>query len=241
MQVSEYQDAILSHHARGHKVPFLFFVLWFALELAPSLAPSSVSDSVYDTIYFLSEDLSMIALALSFYFALSYTSTLLKGMSLCIVIISASIFSANMLVEYTFIPKSAETGIVISVSIILMALFLLRFLFKIYDGGFMRPEHDRIYLVVSKPHDFRGMIGLIRSGIGGGFSAYVNGDCYWFPRKEKHLVKTHDKEYYKGRYLIDCGPVTGDKINDLESMIGQKWSLMNNCIAVFASWRRKWT
>jgi len=240
LRVQEYQDAILSHHARGHKVPFIFFSLWFVLELVPSLVPSSISNSVYDTIYFLAEDLSMIALALSFYFALSYTSTILKGMSLSVIIISTLIFATNIIVEHTPIPENSTTAIVISGSLISIALFLLRFLFKIYDGSYKPPVHDHIYLVVNRPSDFIGMIGLFRSGIGGGFSAYVNGDCYWFPRKEKCLVKTHDKEYYKGRYLIDCGPVTGDKINDLESMIGQKWSIFNNCFSVFGRWRRKW-
>lgn len=225
---------------RGHRKPILFFALWVVFELGTSLVPSSVSDSVYDAIYFLSEDLSTIALSMAFYFALSYTSTILKAMSLSAVIISSVVFATNMLAEHTFIPNSSGTSIVISGSLVALLLCFLRFLFKIRNGGVMTPEHDRIYLIVSRPSDFVGMIGLFRSGIGGGFSAYVNGDCYWFPRKEKCLIKTHDKDYYKGRYLIDCGPVTGDKINDLESMIGQKWSIFNNCISVFGRWRRKW-
>lgn len=240
LRVSEYQDAILSHHALGHRKPILFFALWVVFELGTSLVPSYVSDSIYDTIYFLSEDWSTIALSLAFYFALSYTSTILKAISVSAVIISTMLFATNMLVEYTPIPESSETSIVISGSLISLILFLLRFLFKIRNGGFMTPEHDHIYLVVSKPRDLLGMVGLFYSGIGGGFSAYVNGDCYWFPRAEGRLVKTYEKDWYKGRYLIDCGPVTGDKINDLESMIGQKWSLMNNCISVFGRWRRKW-
>lgn len=225
---------------RGFKTPIVFFALWVLLLIIPVLVPESVSDEIYDAIYFFASDLSVVALALACYFSLSYTSVVNKGLSLSAVIISTLIFASNMLVEYSPIPVGSTTGLFVFGGVFSTLLFLLRFLFRIYEGGYMKPEHDRIYLIVNKPRNFIGMIGLLYSGIGGGFSAYVNGDCYWFPRKEKCLVKTHDKDYYKGRYLIDCGPVTGDKINDLESMIGQKWSIFNNCFTVFGRWRRKW-
>lgn len=210
------------------------------LELVPSIVPAYVSDHIYDTIYFLSEDLSTIALALACYFSLSYTSVLLKGITLTAVIVSIMFFASNNIVQYSPIPATSSTGLVLFFGVLVTSLFLIRFLFKTYDGGYIKPKHDRIYLIVNKPHNFLGMLGLFYSGIGGGFSVYVNGDCYWFPKEVGKLVKTFEKDWYKGRYLIDCGPVTGDKINDLESMIGEKWSIFNNCFTVFSRWRKRW-
>jgi len=240
LQVSEYLEEIQIQNVAGHKKPVFFFVLWFALETLPAFVPESVSNIVYNAIYFLSEDLSTIALALACYFALSYTSIVLKGLTLSAVIISTLFFITNLMIEHTAIPQSTTTGIVGFVGFLIIGLFLIRFLFKVSGGSYLKPKHDRIYLIVNKPHSMLGMLGLFYSGMGGGFSAYVNGDCYWFSKDAGSLVKTFDKSWYKGRYLIDCGPVTGDKINDLEAMIGQKWSIFNNCFTVFSRWRRRW-
>lgn len=215
-------------------------MLWFILLMVPAVVPASFSDEMYDFIYFLTSDLSVIALASAFYVSLSYTSIVNKGLALISIIISTLVFVSNHVIEHTPIPKDSSTGLLVFSGVLITGLFLIRFLFKTYSGGYMKPEHDRIYLIVNKPRNFLGMMGLFYSGIGGGFSAYVNGDCYWFSKEASSLVKTRDKDWYKGRYLIDCGPVTGDKINDLESMIGQKWSIFNNCFTVFSRWRRKW-
>jgi len=240
MRVSEYLDEIRSHPGRDHKIPVLLFFVWLVLEISPAIVPSSFSDTFYDNFYFWTEDLSTIAFALACYLSLSYTSIILKGVALSAVIISIAIMVLNFIVETAGLPKIPSTGFAFAAIVFVLFAFLIRFLFKVKDGGYGKPKHDHIYLIVNKPHNLIGMLGLFYSGIGGGFSAYVNGDCYWFPKEEGKLVKTHDPDWYKGRHIIDCGPVTGNKINDLESMIGQKWSLFNNCFVVFSRWRRRW-
>jgi len=240
MQVSERQGKDLNRIAGVHKLPLILFGLWLGMELLPGFVPASVSDKIHDDIYFFAEDTSSILLALACYFSLSYTSLILKGVSLSVVIITILLFVFNIIIDFGLLSATSATALTVAMFLISIMLFTVRFLFRSTNGTYGKAAVNAIYLIIDKPHDFFGMLGLIWSGIGGGYSVYVNGDCYWFPRSEGKMVKTHDPHWYQGRYMINCGPITADKINDLESMIGQKWSVFNNCFVVFGKWRRRW-
>jgi len=241
MQVSEYLGEIRNQSGRDYKTPLFFFALWLILELSSAFVPASFSDIFYDQFYFWTEDLSTISLALACYFSLSYTSTILKAVSLTAVIVTTCIMFLNILVEFSPIPKISSVGLTLGLGVIVIGVFLIRFLFRVHDGTHGLAQRDIMYLVIDRPKNFLGVLALLYSGIGGGFSVYVNGDCYWFPRDAGKMVKTHEEGWCRGKNMIDCGPVTGDKLNDLESMIGQKWSIFNNCFTVFSRWRRRWT
>lgn len=206
----------------------------------PGLVPASFSNAFYDSLYFLTEDLASIFLALACYFSLSYTSVILKGVSLTAVIITVLLFSFNIVIDLGLLPTASATTLTIALFIISFMLFTVRFLFRSTNATWGKPAVNAIYLIIDKPHSFLGMLGLFWSGIGGGYSVYHNGDCYWFPRTEGKMVKTHEPDWYKGRYMINCGPATPAKLADLESMIGQKWSIFNNCFVAFGKWKRRW-
>ncbi len=225
---------------RGHNLPVCFFVLWLICEFSPSIIPASISDETYWMLYFLSEDLTGILLALACYTALSYTSTILKAMSLTAVVIACGLMLANASIEFLDFDESTATGLMVAFVLISLQLFMTRFVFRM-DHTYTTPEPSRIYLIVTKPHDLWGMAGLFWSGIGGGFSVYVDGTCYWFSREAGVMVKEYDLDYYKTRQLIDCGIATKDKIEDLDNLVGCKWSIWNNCFTVFGRWRRAWS
>lgn len=223
-----------------HKLPLILFGVWLVLELLPGFTPASLSDDLYSKLYFFTEDTASIALALACYFSLSYTSVILKGVSLTAVITTILLFGFNTIMNFGLLPGTSATALTIAVFIIALMLFAVRFLFRSTNATWGKPAVNAIYLIIDKPHSFLGMLGLFWSGIGGGYSVYHNGDCYWFPRSEGKMVKTHDQDWYKGRYMINCGPATPDKLADLESMIGQKWSIFNNCFVAFGKWKRRW-
>lgn len=179
-------------------------------------------------------------LALACYTVLSYTSTILKAMFLTAVVVSAGMFISNILVKVLSFGQNTATALMVAFILITLQLFMTRFIFRM-DHTYITPEPDRIYLIVTKPHDLWGMAGLVWSGVGGGFSAYVDGQCYWFSREAGVMVKEYDSDYYKGRQLIDCGIATKDKIEDLDNLVGCKWSIWNNCFTVFGRWRRAWS
>jgi len=222
-----------------HKLPVIFVILWFVCEFLPALIPSETGIDLYWDLYFYSEDLSTIFLALSFYTALSYTSVILKGLSLSAVVISIGLIATNILVDVVGFPQKHSTALVIGCCLYALQLYMTRFIFSVNEE-YQNPEPDTIYLVVTKPHDLWGMAGLFWSGIGGGFSAYVNGYCYWFSREKGVMIREYTPDYYKGRKLIYCGPATLEKTEDLDSLVGRKWSIWNNCFVVFGRWRRTW-
>lgn len=240
MQRSEHQGKGQNRIADVHKLPLILFGLWFIMELLPAVVPASVSDEVHGDIYFFAEDTSSILLALACYFSLSYTSIVLKGVSLSAVVVTIFLFVFNLIIDSGVLQPSSALAITIGGFIFVLMLFAVRFLFKSTNGTYGKPAVNAIYLIIDKPHDFLGMLGLLWSGVGGGYSVYINGACYWFPRDKGMMVKTFDPDWYKGRYMINCGPATADKIADLEAMVGQKWSILNNCFTVFGRWRRKW-
>lgn len=229
-----------SRIGRGHRLPLGFFVSWLICEFAPALIPSSASDDLYWTLYYYSEDLSTILLALACYTALSYTSTVLKGISLSVVVVACGLLLFNILINIFEFPKVPATAMMIVFILLSLQLFMARFIFRL-DPSRSVPDLNHIYLVVTKPHNLWGMAGLFWSGVGGGFSVYADGWCYWFSREAGVMVKEYDPDYYKGRRLIDCGVVTADKIDDIDDLVGTKWSIWNNCFTVFGRWRRIWS
>ena len=229
-----------SRIGRGHRLPVCFFVSWLVCEFAPAVIPSSASDDLYWTLYFFSEDLSTILLALACYTALSYTSTILKGISLTVIVVACCLMISNALIEFMDFNESTAMALMVAFILISLQFFLTRFVFRM-DHTYTAPEPGRVYLIITKPHDLWGMVGLFWSGIGGGFSAYVDGTCYWFSREAGVMIKEYDPDYYKTRQIIDCGIATADKIADLDSLVGCKWSIWNNCFTVFGRWRREWS
>lgn len=224
---------------RGHSLPVGLFLLWVLCEYSPVMFPDSMTNYQYLQAYYYTEDLATILLALACYTALSYTSMILKGISLTVVVIASGLMISNAMVDFLGFDKSTTTAFMVAFVLIALQLFMTRFVFRM-DHTFTAPEPDRIYLIVTKPHDLWGMAGLFWSGIGGGFSAYVDGTCYWFSREAGVMVKEYDPDYCKGRQLIDCGIATKDKIEDLDNLVGCKWSIWNNCFTVFGRWRRAW-
>lgn len=230
-----------SRTGHAYKLPLMLFMGWVIFEYLPSFVPSSFSDEQYSVIYFLSEDFSTVLLTLACYFSLSYTSIILKGVSLSTVVIASSIMIFNAMIEFVPLSISQSFGLSFIATFIAIQCFMTRFIIRMDTGEYGLPNSGEIYLIVSKPHGFMGLLGLIWSGIGGGFSIYIDGDCYWFPRDKGELVKTHDPDWYKGKRMISCGPKTPEKMAELNDMIGQKWSIFNNCFTVIASWSRKWS
>lgn len=226
---------------RAYNLPLLFFAGWLICEYIPSFVPDGFSDDQYSVIYFLAEDLSTVLLASACYLSLSYTSLVLKGVSFSTIVISCSIMMFNIFVESGLVSPSSSFGLSLIAALIAVQYFMTRFIFRLEDGEICKPDPNTIYLIINKPHNFTGLCGLMWSAIGGGFSAYVDGDCYWFSHDKGILVKGSHPDWYRGKRMVNCGEATPEKISDLESLIGQKWSLWNNCFTVFSAWRRRWT
>ena len=224
----------------GHRLPVTLFLLWVAVELAPALAPPSMSDEGYRTLYLFSEDIASIVLASACYFSLTYTSTVLKGLSLATVVIAASLFGANLLVAFTPITASFETGIILGTVILAVYLILIRFIFRLNRSSPDKIKAGNIYLVYDKPHSFIGMLGLFLSGRSGMVSAWASGYCYRFSTSADGLLKEIKEDYLIGKTLVDYGPATENRVASLDALVGQKWSLFNNCFTVFSRWRREW-
>jgi len=161
MQVLEYLDEIRNQRGRDYKTPLLFFALWFVLEISSAFVPASFSNIFYDHFYFWTEDLSTIALALACYFSLSYTSTILKAVSLTAIIITMSIMFLNILVEFSDIPKISSVGVTVGLGVAVTGIFLIRFLFRVHDGTFGLAQHDIMYLVIDRPKNFLGVLALL--------------------------------------------------------------------------------
>ena len=225
----------------GHRTPLALFFLWGVFEFVPALLPHLIGDDLYWAVYFYAEDMASVMLAMACYFSLSYTSVLLKGVALTIVIISSMLIPCNILVDVGAIPASYGVGLLIILVFSIAQCFMVRFMLRASSDRITNPRDDIVYLIVNKPRNFWGMIGLLWSGIGGGFTAYVAGECYWFSRESGVLVKTTDKNWFRGKQMIDCGEATSEKIADLEALVGQRWSVLNNCFTVFGSWKRRWS
>lgn len=230
-----------SRATTGHKIPLILFGFWVICELGPSFIPLSVSDVVYWNAYLYSEDLASLLLAAACYTSLSYTSVVVKGVSLSAVVIAGCLIPVNIMSALGFIPKSYAIGILLAMVFAALQLFLVRFILRIEEHSFTTPRPETVYLIINKPRSLPGMLGLLWSGIGGGFTAYVDGQCYWFSRKSGTLVKEYDPQWYRGKRMINCGAASDEKIADLEGMIGKKWSIWNNCFTVFGAWKRRWS
>jgi hypothetical protein len=157
------------------------------------------------------------------------------------VIVAANIAIANNIIGLLNLPEPINLALFFTLLIISLHLFLLRFMLRLSSDKFHKPEDGTIYLIVTKPHNFLGMLGLFWSGLGGGSSVYVDGVCYWFSSEKGALVKTTDPDWYKGKRMIDCGRRSPDKIAELDKLVGMRWSIWNNCFTVFARWRREWS
>lgn len=223
------------------KTPLTLVGGFIFCEYISVFVPDSVRDEIYNAVYFLFEDLSTVFLAAAFYSSLSYTSMVLKGVSFSTVVVAISILLSNILNDVGLIPASSAIGISVAFILIMLQTYLIRFIFHLQDGKIGKPDSGTIYLVINKPHNFTGLLGLIWSGVGRGCSAYVDGNCYWFSREKGILIKNHDPDWYRGKRMLDYGEATSEKIADLDSMVGQKWSLWNNCFTVFSAWHRRWS
>lgn len=225
---------------RNHRAPLWLLLAWGCLETLPTFASPFLGDDAYSSVYNYSEDVATIALTLALYTALSYTSTLLKAAAFFTVIVSFSFAAANIAIDVMGLQDATKIALIIALVVWLGAVATLRFIFRFDDGDKCIPMRGHIYLIVRKPHSFIDMLALVYSGLGGGFVAYHDGDVWRFDREEGCLIKAHDKSYYIGKRMIDCGEATEEKLVDLNRMRGTKWSIFNNCVTVFAGWRRKW-
>ncbi len=189
----------------------------------------------------MTSDLATVFLAAAGYSALTYTSTTLKGVSFSILAVCIAMMGINLLVLSGFLRPSYTVGLLFVAVLVVLQLFMARFIFYAKGGKIDNPDPGRIYLIINKPHNFTGLLGLIWSGIGGGVSAYVDGDYYWFQRDKGILVKERAFNWYRGKRMLDYGAATPEKMADLNRMLGQKWSLWNNCFTVFNAWHRRWS
>lgn len=234
----------------------MFVVAWLLLEVGPAFVSPFLGDDAYSEMYYLTEDWASVMLALALYSGLSYTSTILKLSAFMAVSVATLFALANLLTE----ALTDGWYIAFVLACVAVALVLVSIRFSFMPRRIVKPTHDTIYLVVRKPHSILDMMALIYSGIGGGFVAYHNGDIWKFkrdtsrvwefklwklkiniPRRDTgRMVKERNAQYYTGKGMIDCGPATPEKLQDLDDMVDQKWSIFNNCFTVFAGWRRKW-
>jgi len=239
---SESQDRkSRSRAGAAYKLPLFLFAGWVVCEYSSVFVPDHFSDDLYDSIYFFTEDASSIFLALACYFSLPYSSIVLKGVSFSVVVVAISVMLCNIFVKIEILPATSATGLSVVLVLSMLQIFMIRFIFHKGDGEYCTPESGTIYLIIDKPHDFWGLLGLIKSALGGGLSVYIDGNCYWFSREKGVLVKTNDPDWYRGKQMINWGTATPEKIADLEAMKGQRWSIFNNCFTVFGAWRRKWS
>lgn len=220
----------------AHKKPLVFLLAWLLLETAPAFISPFLDDEIYSFVYFLTEDWAGVSLALAFYTGLSYTSTLLKLSAFMAVIVSSLFALSNLFIES--LPDVWYPAFVLSCVAGALILSSVRFAFVPRKN--ITPRHDSLYLVVRKPSTPLDLIGLIYSGLGGGFAAYYNGAVWKFDRKTKKLIKKFDPTYYVGKRLIDYGSPMPGMISDLDQMVGTNWSVFNNCHSVFTSLGRKW-
>ena len=225
---------------QNHKTPICLLLGWLLLETIPSFVSPYLSDDVYSGVYNYTEDWASVLLAAALYAGLSYTSTLLKAASLFVLIVAFSFALANIIIDILGIQDESAPALFIAISVWLGAIFALRFIFHFDDGDKHTPTRRHIYLIIRKPHSLLDMLALIYSGLGGGFVAYHDGKIWKFTKSEGCLVKEFDPKYYVGKRMIDCGEATEEKLADLDTLVGARWSIFNNCFSVFAGWRRKW-
>jgi len=144
----------------------------------------------------------------------------------------------------------------LAIALIFASLFLALGFYVIFIRFNLRPvfkgrltKTDRVYLIFSKrpnrPNLFRREIiltclSLIVSRHGKTIGAYVNGHKYQFDKTTGLFVKEASALPTLEIPFIDCGLAKEAKIASLDALVGQKWSLFNNCFMVFARWRKGW-
>ncbi len=233
------KDRNLNRDAFGHKLrlPICLSAFWVFLELIPAFVP----DPWYDNVYFFTEDLASVVIFAVMYSSLAYTAIVMKGISLAGCTFAISLMIVNWSSWLMDAPENFSLSIFLTLVYTLLLLLLIRFMVRVEDTNDISPDPKRIYMIVTRPRDLWGVVMLLLSGLGGGFSMYLDGDCYWFPRKEGILIKEYDPDWYKNKYIIDCGDATPERITELEDMIGRKWSIFNNCFTAFLPLYRRWS
>lgn len=191
----------------------------------------------YDT----SSDIVELVLAAALCSAISYTSVKHKALSAGIVIWFGYCTVSNLMTDYALVGDVVVSNLLAAFIVAALAVaFSMRFLIH-WRPNNADIQKGKFYEVIGKPENLPQVLVAIYTGRGGAFGI-TDGVHLWHYSKQAGCMvrEKFDRGYMMGRMGKEICDAFEDKRSELNSMVGQEFTALHNCLELRAL-ARKWS
>lgn len=218
---------------RKNHVVFKWVLAIIALTIFQLMLFVVDSDDTYWDLNDTSTDFLELAFAIALFTSISYTAIRLKMFTACLVLWQLYCAVSQVITDYVQAPVDDMLGGIFT-AVFVIVVFLARFLFA-WSPDKTETDIGCFYEVIGKPTNLSQLAVAMYSGRGGAFGI-TDGVHLW------HYSKPHNNmvceklgfRYTKGRMIKKICITSKEKYTELDLMIGQRFTLMHNCLQLHA-------
>ena len=199
----------------------------------------TLPDDQYWKIYDTSNDVLINALSIALFNAIPYSHVQLKSVAAALVAWFIYVSFSNVMTDYDFLPVDDSTLTAMFMTMVIVIVYAFRFVFN-WSHHKIPVYNDKLYLVTGKPTNLSQLSVAIYTGVGGAFGI-TNGETLWHYSKPANalIIVPLENGYLIGRNIDEICDVSDNHIAFLNSMAGNKFSLLNNCVDLYQL-AKKW-
>lgn len=213
------------------------WTVWASLFLAGQFAPFvalHLPEDIHTLIYLTSHDISLVAISLFTYVLVPWQQMVGKMVAFSFVGWSITCMIGNGVVEiFAFADPAYIAAIWLFIAFVI-AWSCLRFI--VISPPFSdHVQSGRLYLVVSKPHNIWGAMGLILTGTGGHFAVWDPEKSALFEYQHGELIFCDQEKTLLDKAVLDFGPATTARRKALDDLVGTAWTPLKNCMSTLTN------